>query len=165
MKLGTVNFDRNQPDAANGFHFGNAHLIVSSHLRLVQRELLPDTGDRIALARGLYHAPFVVLAHEVADDPIFFYANLSAQTLFEMSWQEMVALPSRLSAEAPARGERLRLLDRVRRHGFIDDYAGVRISATGKRFRIAAATVWNLIDGEGRARGQAAAFGSWFPLT
>lgn len=56
------------------------------------------------------------------------------------------------------REERQILLDRVSASGFIDDYAGIRISATGRRFRIERAVVWNLIDPEGRIHGQAATF-------
>lgn len=67
-------------------------------------------------------------------------------------------MPSRLSAEAPLREERAALLERVSRHGFIDDYAGIRISARGTRFRIENAVVWNLIDGAGVCHGQAAMF-------
>jgi hypothetical protein len=59
------------------------------------------------------------------------------------------------------REERQRLLDCVRRQGYIDDYAGVRISATGKRFRIARASVWNLLDASGDSVGQAASFSAW----
>ena len=62
------------------------------------------------------------------------------------------------------RQERARQLERVRRDGFIDDYAGVRISATGKRFRIEQAVVWNLIDGNGEIHGQAATFDRWKPI-
>lgn len=99
----------------------------------------------IETAKGLYDAPFVVLAHDTAPDPVFFYANRQAQRLFEMTWAEMVALPSRHSAEPLAREDRQRLLDRVSRSGYIDDYTGVRISRAGKRFLIAKATVWNLL--------------------
>ena len=53
--------------------------------------------------------------------------------------------PSRLTAEAPNREERARLLAAVTTRGFIDDYSGIRISNTGRRFRIAQATVWNLL--------------------
>jgi hypothetical protein len=53
------------------------------------------------------------------------------------------------------------LLDCVRRQGYIDDYAGVRVSATGKRFRIARASVWNLLDASGDSVGQAASFSAW----
>lgn len=157
-------FDRSEPEAANGFQAANAELIAASHLRLLGRALLPDGADGDDMARRLYHAPFVVLAHDAAPDPVFFYANRAAQQLFEMSWQELVRLPSRRSAEPLAREERQRLLERVARQGYIDDYAGVRIAASGRRFRITGATVWNLLDAEGRSVGQAAAFADWIAL-
>jgi hypothetical protein len=81
-----------------------------------------------------------------------------------MTPAQFLGLPSRFSAEAPLREERQALLDRVSRHGFIDDYAGVRIAADGRRFRIEAATVWNLVDPDGSVHGQAAAFSRWTDL-
>jgi hypothetical protein len=127
--------------------------LLASHRKLVGRPLLaPIAGESDAdLASRLYAAPFVVLAHDAAADPCFTYANLAAQRLFERSWDAFVDLPSRLSAEAPARAER----------GFIEDYSGVRISSSGRRFRIRRATVWNLSDGAGRRLGQAASFSDW----
>ena len=70
-------------------------------------------------------------------------------------------MPSRLTAEAPNREERARLLAQVTQHGFIDDYSGIRISTRGRRFRIAQATVWNLRDETGHPCGQAAMFAHW----
>jgi len=156
-----MNFDRAQPDETNLFQAENANLIISSYRHLLHRELLPETENITPLARRLYHAPFVVLAHDSASDPVFFYANRTAQQLFEMSWQTMVQLPSRRSAEPLLREERQRLLECVSSQGYIDDYAGIRISATGKRFQIARAKVWNLIDAGGQIVGQAAAFSEW----
>ena len=51
------------------------------------------------------------------------------------------------------REERARLLETVARRGFIDDYSGVRISKTGRRFRIIRATVWNLLAEDSRPCG------------
>ncbi len=137
--------------------------LLASHRRLLGVDLLPEVPDESAdqTAARRYAAPFVVLAHDYSPDPRFTYANLAAQQLFERRWDEFVGLPSRLSAEAPAREERERLLERVTRQGYIDDYAGVRISATGRRFRIEHATVWNLADAAGRPIGQAATFADW----
>lgn len=99
-----------------------------------------------------------MVAHGTQDDPVFFFGNRAALMAFESDVAAFNAMPSRLSAEAPLREERQALLDRVSAHGFIDDYAGVRISATGRRFRIENAIVWNLIDADGVRRGQAATF-------
>ena len=70
-------------------------------------------------------------------------------------------LPSRLSAEPVSQMERARLLEQVTARGFIDDYSGVRISRTGRRFLIRRATVWNLIDQTGTYQGQGAMFRDW----
>lgn len=111
-----------------------------------------------AAAEGLFHAPFVVLSHNTAPDPILTYGNQTALNLFALTWEELIQMPSRLTAEAPNRAERARLLAEVTAHGFIDNYCGVRISRTGQRFLIEQATVWNLSDAEGRLCGQAATF-------
>jgi hypothetical protein len=49
----------------------------------------------------------------------------------------------------------------VTANGFINDYQGVRISKTGKRFQIRNAIVWNLTDSAGIYQGQAACFADW----
>ena len=47
----------------------------------------------------------------------------------------------------------------------VDDYRGVRISRTGRRFLVQHATVWNVLDEDGGRVGQAVAFLDWTPLT
>ena len=70
-------------------------------------------------------------------------------------------MPSRLSAEPGLREERERLLTEVREKGYSENYRGIRISATGRRFRIDHARVWMLQDKDGTPRGQAATFAEW----
>lgn len=130
-------------------------LVAQSFARLLGRPLVPHGGDVVA---ALWHAPFVVVAHGTQDDPVFFFGNRRALDAFETDLERFTRMPSRLSAEAPLREERQMLLDRVAAAGFIDDYSGVRIAASGRRFRIERAIVWNLIDGAGRRHGQAATF-------
>lgn len=130
-------------------------LIATSFERLLGRPLVAPEDDVVA---ALWTAPEAIVAHGTEADPIFFFGNRAALAAFETEVARFTALPSRLSAEAPLRGERQILLDRVARDGFIDDYAGLRISATGRRFRIERALVWNLVDAEGRRHGQAATF-------
>ncbi len=74
---------------------------------------------------------------------------------------QLVVTPSRYTAEVPLRDERERLLARVAAAGFIEDYAGVRVSRSGRRCMLANATVWNLNDGQGIFRGQASTFEGW----
>lgn len=114
-----------------------------------------------ALAEKVFHAPFVLVSHGTEADPVLNYGNQAALALWEMSWAELTRTPSRLTAEAPNREERARLLDAVTARGFIDDYSGIRVSKTGRRFRIAQATVWNLLDERQDYCGQAAMFSQW----
>ena len=139
--------------------------MIGSHHDLTGRALiaLPTDGapaDDVAIAAALYHAPQVVLAHNAAEDPVFIYANRCAQALWELDWHAFLSLPSQQSAAPAARAERAALLARVRERGFIDDYRGERVSASGRRFTIEQATVWNLPPGPGRS-GQAATFARW----
>jgi hypothetical protein len=136
-------------------------LVAESFARLTGRPLLGATPFS---AEAMWAAPFVLLAHGTGPDPVFFYGDRLALELFEVTADQLLCMPSRLSAETGDRAERARLLAQVSRRGFIEDYAGVRISATGRRFRIEQATVWNLVDLAGEPHGQAAAFASWTPL-
>ena len=89
------------------------------------------------------------------------FANRAAQACFEYSWDELTALPSRLSAEAPNRQERQALLDKVAAQGYATGYRGLRIARSGRRFWIEDGIVWQLIDAAGVLQGQAATFSSW----
>ena len=133
------------------------HLVADSYLRLVGQSLTPEGMTAEQGMRWLYeHALFAILAHNTAPDPVFVYGNKAAQRRFGYEWEELTALPSRLSAEAPERIERQRFLEKVTRNGFVTGYRGIRIAKSGKRFRIENATVWQLIDIEGICHGQAA---------
>jgi hypothetical protein len=112
-------------------------------------------------ARRLFHAPFAVLSHDSASDPMLNYSNQAGLALFELTWDELVRTPSRLTAEPTDRDARADLLAAVSRQGYIDNYRGVRISKTGRRFLIEQATVWNLLDERGANYGQAATFSAW----
>jgi hypothetical protein len=133
-------------------------LIVGSFRRLLGRALIAENGGNGDVLAALWNAPEAIVAHGTEPDPLFFFANRAALARFETTVTEFVGMPSRLSAEAPGREERQALLDRVARDGFIDDYAGIRISARGTRFAIRDAVVWNLIDEVGKYHGQAAKF-------
>lgn len=139
-----------------------ARRIVDSHRLLTGRDLLPaGVRDAADVAAALQRSPLVVVSHGLEADPVLNYGNAAALALWEMPWDMFTRTPSRLTAEAPERGERERLLAAVSTQGFVDDYAGVRVSGTGRRFMIEQATVWNLLDERGARCGQAAAFAAW----
>ena len=139
-------------------------LLLDSFSRLLGRELIPRHGSAAVQAERLFMAPFVVVSHDTAADPLLNYGNAAALALWELTPEQLVATPSRLTAEPVHRDERARLLARTRRDGYVDDYAGIRVSRTGRRFRIERAVVWNLADAAGGHRGQAATFDRWTPL-
>ncbi len=152
-----------EPSEQNAFLREHAVVLAASLRRWTGHELLPGVPEP-EFGRALFHAPFAVVSHGTEPDPIFNYANRTALRLFEMTWEQLTALPSRLSAEPVHRDERARLMARVTARGYIDDYQGARVSSTGRRFRIEAATVWNLVDDSGAYRGQAAIFSRWTAL-
>jgi hypothetical protein len=139
----------------------HAKCLVRSYAHFTGRKLIRDHTSDAELAQALDKAPFVLVSHGTQADPVLNYGNATALALWEMSWAEFTQTPSRLTAEAPNREERARLLAAVTAQGFIDNYAGVRISKTGRRFLITQATVWNLLTEDGQPCGQAASFNSW----
>jgi hypothetical protein len=152
------------PCPANNYQVEHAERLRQTFHTLTGRDLIDPTLSPAAAAKALFHAPFVVLSHDTAPDPILTYGNQAALHLFALSWEALTRMPSRLTAEAPNRAERARLLAEVTARGFIDNYSGVRISHTGQRFLIEQATVWNLTDDAGRLCGQAATFREWQPV-
>lgn len=142
----------------------HVRLLRASYQHWSGQDLLPSDIDSHQAVDALEQADFAVVSHGTQVDPIFNYGNAMALRLFETSWAAFTALPSRLSAEPLIQSERDLLLARVTKHGWIDDYTGVRISQQGKRFLIRNATVWNLLDESGQPYGQAALIKDWEPL-
>jgi hypothetical protein len=149
------------PGAANDWQAAHVALLLSSYQRLTGRDLLPPDQDVVALARRSFEAPFALLSHGLEADPLFNYANRTALELFELHWPALITMPSRASAEPLKQDERARLMQRVLESGYIDDYSGVRIASSGRRFVIEQATVWNVLDARGELHGQAATFATW----
>jgi MEKHLA domain len=113
------------------------------------------------LAQSLFEAPFVVVSHGTETDPILNYGNHTALELWELSWEELTKMPSRKTAPETIQPERNDLLAEATTKGFINNYSGVRISSTGKRFFIENCVLWNLLDDNNQKCGQAALFFKW----
>ncbi len=135
-----------------------SHLLVESFLKLTGLRLLPSGSD---LTQRLYEAPFALVSHGTQIDPIFRYANQTAQKLWQMSWDEFINLPSRLSAEPMLQEERDRLLQEAQSKGYIDTYEGIRIAKNGDRFKIQDTVLWSVIDSHGVQHGQACVIRRW----
>ena len=149
------------PDLQSELIVSHTACLARSFKKWTGRDLLEGNFSTKELAQKIFDAPFVVVSHGIQADPILNYGNRTALALWEISWEDFTRTPSRLTAEAPNREERARLLEAVMTKGFSDDYSGVRISKNGRRFQISRAIVWNLITESGKRCGQAATFSEW----
>lgn len=139
----------------------HTQLLLDSYRDRLGRDLIPREGSEMAQTRDLFLAPFVVVSHNTDADPLLTYGNRTALDLWQMDIAQFLGTPSRLTAEPVVREERERMLSLAARQGYIDDYSGIRVSSTGRRFAIESAIVWNLSDSQGRPAGQAATFTTW----
>ena len=138
-----------------------SQLLLSSYRHWVGRDLLPRVGGPEEQAHALFIAPFVVVSHGMEEDPLLNYGSHLALSLWETTWDDLLRTPSRLTAEVVNRAEREWMLERARTRGYVDNYRGVRISISGRRFLIETAIVWSVIDQAGHRVGQAATFSHW----
>jgi len=142
-----------------------SQLLLDSFRHWTGRELLERTGSAEAQAQALFAAPFVLVSHGTEEDPVLNYGNRIALELWETTWEQFTRTPSRLTAEPVNQADRERMLAQAAARGFIDDYRGVRISNTGRRFQVEDAIVWTVIDAKNKKLGQAATFSRWSFLT
>ncbi|WP_219835528.1 MEKHLA domain-containing protein [Paenibacillus sp. R14(2021)] len=141
----------------------HAAIIADSYRRLLNKPLMSfDTGKSIA--SQLFEAPIVILSHGTEQDPVLNYGNQAALQLWEMDWSQFTAMESKHTAEPMIQSDRQQFMEAVAAQGYIDDYNGIRISSSGRRFRIEEAVVWNLYDEAGVYYGQAAAFTAYTPV-
>ena len=138
--------------------------MLDSFRHFLKRELIDRTGSPEEQAERLFNASFVIASHGTEKIPIFNYGNQKALDLFEMTLGDFTNMESRKSAEPMNQEERERFLKQVTENGFIENYSGVRISSTGKRFKVENVAVWNLLDENGNRCGQAATFDKWIPI-
>lgn len=105
----------------------------------------------------------IVLAHGTELDPILRVGNQAALKLWEMDEQQFLCTPSRKTAEPDNQEKRQELLKQTQKDGFVENYHGIRISSSGRKFRIEKVTIWNVLDlrGKGQLIGQGATFRDW----
>ena len=139
----------------------HVQVLLDSYRHWLGRELIARDGSLEEQASRLFEAPVVVVSHDVQSDPILNYGNRAALELWEIDVPTLLVTPSRLTAEPMHRDERAQLLERTRRDGYADDYSGIRVTTTGRRFRIEQAVIWNLRGPAGEHAGQAATFSRW----
>ena len=132
--------------------------LMSSHQRAFDKPLVDCS------IQDLFSSEMAVLAHDNSSDPLLIYANATALRLWERSWEAMIGMPSRYTAEAEERVQRASALQQAQQRDACEGYSGVRVSRTGQRFMISNARIWTLWDDKNCNCGQAAAFSSWHRL-
>lgn len=147
-----------RPCPENTYQAAHAALLLESFARFVGRPLIDAAATPADAAYNLFHAPLIILSHGIEDDPILNYGNEAALKLWESDWETLTRTPSRLTAEPMLRDARARLFEKVNAHGFADNYDGIRITTSGKRFKIKDAIIWSLINRDGKFHGHAATF-------
>ncbi|MFN8125300.1 MAG: copper homeostasis protein CutC [Candidatus Nanopelagicales bacterium] len=98
------------------------------------------------------------LAHDGSADPRITWVNAAAAALWERPPDRFVGIPSRWTALP---GDRAARAQALATHEVAVGYSGVRVSATGRRFRIEDATIWPV----GTSGAQAATFPTWTALS
>jgi len=136
-------------------------LLLNSYRQWLTKELIDRAGTFLEQSKRLFESSLIVVSHGLEDDPILNYGNQKALILWEMDWSQFTHTPSRLTAEPINQAERAEMLRQAKSHGYIDNYRGIRISKTGKRFLVERAIVWNVVDSQGLRHGQAATFSTW----
>lgn len=140
-------------------------LLLQSHQRAFSRPLIasaqPGRSKRL-LCQELFACGFPVLAHGTEQDPELSYANAAALQLWDSHWDELIGMPSRLTAPESERWERSNALAQAKCLDAVRNYRGIRISRKGRRFMINKARIWTLCDPEERVYGQAACFSDWW---
>jgi hypothetical protein len=136
-------------------------LLLNSYSHFLGKELIERQETPEAQSQLLFESSFVVLSHGNEADPIYNYGNQIALDLWEINWENLIKMPSRLSAEQVLREEREKVLAITAKQGYITDYQCIRISKQGKRYQINDITIWNILDQTGNYLGQGATFSQW----
>ena len=139
----------------------HVHNVLRSYYNLLGHKFENLNLEEPTLGEVILHSEWVVISHGNGPDPLFNYGNKKVLSLFEVNLNELKKIRSRNSAEPTLQSDREVFMQQVKAKGFATGYSGVRISATGKRFKIKNVTVWNVTDENGNPAGQAACFKDW----
>lgn len=134
---------------------------IISHLEIVKNSYRKLIGESLPLSSNMNlieafdECIYPIASHDNSDEPLFNYANKAALLLFKMTYEQMIGLPSKVSALPVNQEERSFLLKQVAEHGFIQHYQGKRVASDQSIFHIQDATVWNLMNLDQKFCGQA----------
>jgi MEKHLA domain len=152
------------PSASNDCYREHISIVLENLHRWTGRDLIQDYGFSLAtLGAQVFDADFYLLSHNIDPDPILNYGNRRVLELWEISWAELTRMHSRETAKSSDRASRSTLMQQVAAQNYVSGYSGVRVSKTGREFRILDVTIWNLFTRDGHPYGQAAWFKHYEP--
>ena len=140
------------------------NLLLTSHCRAFGRLLIKsaEINDAHRLkAQELFAIGMPVIAHNNAHDPCLIYANAAALQLWNRRWDEMIGMPSRLTAPQDMQAKRTSTLAQVTQKDSITGFYGVRIDSKGQKFLMHNVRIWTIWNEENIPIGQAATFANW----
>jgi len=144
---------------------GLVRLLLNAHQRAFDRPLMACERSHQSMrlvCQELFACGFPVLAHGTGSDPLILYGNSAALQLWGLRWEQLVGMPSRLTAPEEERSERQKALTEAQTKEAIRGYSGTRISQGGRRFQIRDARIWTLWNEDNLCCGQAACFSDWW---
>jgi MEKHLA domain len=147
------------PNPGNDYYREHLLVILENLQQFVGVDLIREYGFSVdKLGEQIFDADFYLLSHNCAADPILNYGNHRVLELWEISWTELTKMHSRETAKSSDRASRSAIMQQVAAQNYVRGYSGVRVSKTGREFRILDVTIWNLFTRDGKFYGQAA----WF---
>jgi hypothetical protein len=149
------------PDIDRNNRSDHLEIVLDNLNRWTGYDLMKEYGfSRSSLAAQIFNADFYLLSHNSDPDPILNYGNNRVLELWEVSWSELTGMYSRETAKSIDRADRAAIMEQVKLQNYISGYNGIRVSKTGKEFKILDVTIWNLFTDRDEPYGQAAWFKS-----
>ena len=139
------------------------HLLLVSYENTFGEPLLPTQQSfksKLDKGKACYSMNQPIMAHDNTPDPCLIYANSLALDIWVLCWDEMIGMPSRLTAPIEMLKERKKALNQAKKYA-INNYQGIRVNSEGERFCIKNAKIWTLLDPKDNVYGQAATFSDW----
>ena len=143
------------------------HLLLMSYQHAFGESLLPSSkifNSEVEKGQELYTMQNPIISHNNAKDPCLNYANYAALQLWNRCWDEMIGMPSRLTAPKKEQIKRTNILKEATENNPIKNYKGIRINSKGELFMIENTQIWTISNNKGHTYGQAATFDHWWKI-
>jgi hypothetical protein len=153
------------PSAENAWQGEHVARLLEAFARATGSDLIAEMKlDPAQLGRSAWEGDFALLSHRGDEQAILNYGNRFALDLWECDWASFTTMPSVATTPREDVTQRRAMMAAAGSDGFVSGYAGRRVSAKGRLFRIENGTIWRLIDAKGEPFGIAATFRKFTPL-